>query len=267
MRLRRAAQGYKPPEEGPSEYQTIPLDKVEDFGVHCKQYYSLDVSFFKSSLDSHLLDLLWNKYWVNALSSNPLFNTRDLVAGQLADIGGCEADSASGALRAPRCACDLCPPLQPPDAGMLPVMARRVQPFAVCRQETGGCGEPGRQRGPPRTLGVGGEQERSVSVAARKWAPAVPCWLWLVNRSHWVWPRALPSMALAWRPCPAEEGKLEAVVRDTARVAAEQIKGLSTQVIKELLFNRRCRCGGQAAAAAQGGGAPVGGAPTPMESG
>ena len=25
------------------------------------QYYSLDISFFKSSLDSHLLDLLWNK--------------------------------------------------------------------------------------------------------------------------------------------------------------------------------------------------------------
>lgn len=30
-------QGYKPPDEGPSEYQTIPLDKIEDFGVHCKQ--------------------------------------------------------------------------------------------------------------------------------------------------------------------------------------------------------------------------------------
>lgn len=51
------------------------------------QYYSLDISFFKSSLDSHLLDLLWNKYWVAALSSNPLINTRDLVTGQLADIG------------------------------------------------------------------------------------------------------------------------------------------------------------------------------------
>ena len=30
-------QGYKPPDEGPSEYQTIPLNKIEDFGVHCKQ--------------------------------------------------------------------------------------------------------------------------------------------------------------------------------------------------------------------------------------
>jgi len=31
------------------------------------QYYSLDITYFKSSLDSHLLDLLWNKYWVNTL--------------------------------------------------------------------------------------------------------------------------------------------------------------------------------------------------------
>ena len=33
------------------------------------RYYPLEVSYFKSSLDSHLLDLLWNKYWVNTLSS------------------------------------------------------------------------------------------------------------------------------------------------------------------------------------------------------
>lgn len=51
----------RPPDEGPSEYQTIPLSKIEDFGVHAKQYYSLDISFFKSSLDSHMMDLLWNK--------------------------------------------------------------------------------------------------------------------------------------------------------------------------------------------------------------
>ena len=43
--------GYKPPDEEPSEYQTIPLNKIEDFGVHCKQYYSLDVQYFKSAMD------------------------------------------------------------------------------------------------------------------------------------------------------------------------------------------------------------------------
>ena len=35
-----------------------------------------------------MLDLLWNKYWVNTLSSSPLLATRELLAGQLADIGG-----------------------------------------------------------------------------------------------------------------------------------------------------------------------------------
>lgn len=50
------------------------------------QYYSLDVSFFKSRLDSHLLDLLWNKYWVNTLSTSPLIANREFAAGQVADI-------------------------------------------------------------------------------------------------------------------------------------------------------------------------------------
>ncbi|KAG6553274.1 hypothetical protein Mapa_005008 [Marchantia paleacea] len=77
---------YKPPDEPPSEYQTIPLNKIEDFGVHYKQYYSLDITYFKSTLDSHLLDLLWNKYWVNTLSSSPLLGNRDYVAGQVSDL-------------------------------------------------------------------------------------------------------------------------------------------------------------------------------------
>ncbi|UYV71640.1 COPS5 [Cordylochernes scorpioides] len=79
-------QGYKPPDEGPSEYQTIPLNKIEDFGVHCKQYYSLDVSYFKSSLDRRLLDCLWNKYWVNTLSSSSLLTNADYTTGQVFDL-------------------------------------------------------------------------------------------------------------------------------------------------------------------------------------
>ncbi|XP_020090701.1 COP9 signalosome complex subunit 5a-like isoform X1 [Ananas comosus] len=84
--FRTYPQGYKPPDEPVSEYQTIPLNKIEDFGVHCKQYYALDITYFKSSLDSHLLDLLWNKYWVNTLSSSPLLGNRDYVAGQISDL-------------------------------------------------------------------------------------------------------------------------------------------------------------------------------------
>ena len=35
--FRTYPKGFKPPDEGPSEYQSIPLEKIEDFGVHCKQ--------------------------------------------------------------------------------------------------------------------------------------------------------------------------------------------------------------------------------------
>lgn len=77
--FRTYPQGYKPPDEGPSEYQTIPLNKIEDFGVHCKSYYPLEISYFKSSMDAHLLDLLWNKYWVNTLSSSPILNVRGRI--------------------------------------------------------------------------------------------------------------------------------------------------------------------------------------------
>jgi COP9 signalosome complex subunit 5 len=63
---------YVPPDAEPSEYQSIPLNKIEDFGVHANQYYSLEVSHFKSSLDTKVLDLLWNKYWVATLSQSPL---------------------------------------------------------------------------------------------------------------------------------------------------------------------------------------------------
>ncbi|KAJ4761335.1 COP9 signalosome complex subunit 5 [Rhynchospora pubera] len=84
--FRTYPQGYKPPDDPVSEYQTIPLNKIEDFGVHCKQYYALDITYFKSSLDSHLLDLLWNKYWVNTLSSSPILASRDYVAGQIFDL-------------------------------------------------------------------------------------------------------------------------------------------------------------------------------------
>jgi len=78
---------YKPRDEGPSEYQTIPVNKIEDFGVHCKSYYQLEVSYFKSTLDASLLDLLWNKYWARALSTSPLVQSKDYVVQQLNDLG------------------------------------------------------------------------------------------------------------------------------------------------------------------------------------
>ncbi|ODM19539.1 COP9 signalosome complex subunit 5 [Aspergillus cristatus] len=79
---------YTPPKTGDEddEYQAIPLNKVEDFGAHAAQYYGLEVSHFKSTLDTELLSLLWNKYWVATLSQSPLFTTRDYGSKQMMDL-------------------------------------------------------------------------------------------------------------------------------------------------------------------------------------
>ncbi|KAL1972793.1 hypothetical protein VTN31DRAFT_6335 [Thermomyces dupontii] len=69
-----------------NEYQSIPLNKIEDFGAHASQYYALEVSHYKSTVDTKLLSLLWNKYWVATLSQSPLFTTRDYGSKQITDL-------------------------------------------------------------------------------------------------------------------------------------------------------------------------------------
>lgn len=73
---------FKPADDLTPEYQTIPMHKIEDFGVHCKKYYSLEISFFKSELDSYLLECLGNKYWHSTLgttTSNSEYTTRQIT--------------------------------------------------------------------------------------------------------------------------------------------------------------------------------------------
>ncbi|CAO3608883.1 unnamed protein product [Cunninghamella echinulata] len=84
--FRTFPKGYKPTDGEPSEYQTIPLDKIEDFGVHAKEYYPLEISHFKSSLDNQLLDVLWNKYWIHTLSQSPLITNREYTVRQMSDL-------------------------------------------------------------------------------------------------------------------------------------------------------------------------------------
>lgn len=85
--FRTYPEDYKPTHSDADDgYQTIPLAKIEDFGAHSSRYYSLEVSHFKSSLDTHLLELLWNKYWVQTLSQSPLFTNREYSSKQMLDL-------------------------------------------------------------------------------------------------------------------------------------------------------------------------------------
>lgn len=67
--------------------KSVPSAKAADFGAHANRYYSLEVSHFKSSLDTQLLDQLWHKYWVQTLSQNPMFTNRDYGNKQLLELG------------------------------------------------------------------------------------------------------------------------------------------------------------------------------------
>lgn len=88
--FRTFPEDYKPEnQDGGTDsegFQTVPLAKMEDFGAHSERYYSLEVSHFKSTLDSKLLEALWNKYWVSTLSSSPLFTNRDFATKQMAEL-------------------------------------------------------------------------------------------------------------------------------------------------------------------------------------
>ena len=85
--FRTYPEGHKPAgKSADDDYQSIPLGKVEDFGAHADRYYALDITHYKSTLDTHLLELLWNKYWVSTLSQSPLFTNREYSSKQMMDL-------------------------------------------------------------------------------------------------------------------------------------------------------------------------------------
>jgi COP9 signalosome complex subunit 5 len=87
--FRTYPEGYTPPNEvSTSSKQGVPSNKMEDFGAHANQYYSLEVSFFKSSLDARTLDDLSERYWVNMLDSSPWTTNEKLFESWMTDVEG-----------------------------------------------------------------------------------------------------------------------------------------------------------------------------------
>jgi COP9 signalosome complex subunit 5 len=97
--------GYTPPAAtttSTSTQQSVPLTKAEDFGAHAAKYYPLAVEHYKSTLDGKLLELLWNKYWVQTLAQNPLLTNRDYAGSQMCDVAQRVLEAAGGVTRAGR---------------------------------------------------------------------------------------------------------------------------------------------------------------------
>jgi len=103
--FRTYPENYKAPDSGAATsngHQTVPLNKAVDFGAHASRYYSLEVEHFRSTMDARLLELLWNKYWVQTLSQAPLFTNRDYANKQILDLGNKVREIAANVHRSGR---------------------------------------------------------------------------------------------------------------------------------------------------------------------
>ncbi|KAJ2792495.1 COP9 signalosome catalytic subunit rri1 [Coemansia linderi] len=67
-------------------FQSVPLNKIEDFGVHADKYYPLEVGYFKSSLDQRLMERLWRKHWVTTLSQSPLITNGEFTTLKMLEL-------------------------------------------------------------------------------------------------------------------------------------------------------------------------------------
>lgn len=59
---------------------------MQDYGVHCNDYYSLNVSIFKSDGNMRLLDILSKKYWIQALASQTHLSKKEVFSNQVTDF-------------------------------------------------------------------------------------------------------------------------------------------------------------------------------------
>jgi len=84
--FRTYPENYTPSDSSDGPEMTIPKGKVEDFGLHYKKYYKLPIEFYKSSVDSQLINLLFNRTWVNTLTASPLVANREYITNSIIDL-------------------------------------------------------------------------------------------------------------------------------------------------------------------------------------
>lgn len=64
--------------------------------MHAHKYYKVEHTFFKSGLDTTLLERLWNEYWVHTLASSPLLSNQDIIAKSVINISDKLAQMQAG---------------------------------------------------------------------------------------------------------------------------------------------------------------------------
>ena len=68
------------------EFDSIPLDRTEEFGVHQSKYYRLTHSFFHSKYEDSIIKLMYKNYWVDTLCSNAMLINDDFFKEIVTDM-------------------------------------------------------------------------------------------------------------------------------------------------------------------------------------
>ncbi|PRT53121.1 COP9 signalosome complex subunit 5 [Wickerhamiella sorbophila] len=59
---------------------------LSKYGAHAHKYYPLEVSYFGTSLDEPIFDLVWNRYWTSLLAELQLKEDREYGISRLASV-------------------------------------------------------------------------------------------------------------------------------------------------------------------------------------
>ena len=68
------------------QFDSIPLNRAEEFGVHQNKYYRMPHYFFQSKFESNIVKLIYKNYWVESLCSNALLVNEDFYKEKVDDV-------------------------------------------------------------------------------------------------------------------------------------------------------------------------------------
>ncbi|CAD7942581.1 unnamed protein product [Amoebophrya sp. A120] len=72
---------------GPPVVRTnLPVDKVQDFGVHADEYYAIPITYFKSRRDAGVLRSLWARYWQDTLTTSAILNNHEQTTAAIENV-------------------------------------------------------------------------------------------------------------------------------------------------------------------------------------
>ena len=68
------------------EFDSIPLAKAEEFGVHQKKYYRMPHEFFQSKFEGEMIKMMYKDYWVDSLYANALLTNDEFFRENIDDL-------------------------------------------------------------------------------------------------------------------------------------------------------------------------------------